>query len=142
MIEQKSKSPLALMEQAIMILVFAFAAALCMQAFVKADSMSKKLAERDRAVNICQTVAETVKAQNGNLERAAELLGGSAAGELLLYYNGEWNVVKETEAVYALRLVCKECTPYLTQSEITVTVVENGEVLFGLPVSWQEVSHE
>ena len=33
----KSKAPLALMEQMVMILVFALAAALCLQAFVKSE---------------------------------------------------------------------------------------------------------
>ena len=141
--EQKSKSPLALMEQAIMILVFAFAAALCMQAFVKADSLSKGLEARDRAVNISQTVAETVKALDGDLGLAAKALGGAVRDEeLLLYYNKEWIAVEETEAVYRLRLVCVETGRYLTKSEISVEALKDGEELFRLPVSWQEVSHE
>lgn len=143
MTEQKSKSPLALMEQAIMILVFAFAAALCMQAFVKADGLSRELADRDRAVNISQTVAETVKAMEGNLTKAAQSLGGSVKEEkLLLYYNKEWKQAEENEAAYVLTLICTETTRMLTKSEITVTAVKEGALLFRLPVSWQEVSDE
>ena len=44
---EKSKSTLALMEQAVMILVFAVAATLCVQAFVRADAYSKELERRD-----------------------------------------------------------------------------------------------
>lgn len=52
----KSKAPLALMEQMVMLLVFALAAALCMQAFVKSEEVSLSsdtkssaaLAARDR----------------------------------------------------------------------------------------------
>ena len=37
---ERSKAPLALMEQIIMILVFALAAAVCLQAFVYANGLS------------------------------------------------------------------------------------------------------
>ena len=43
----KSKAPLILMEQMAILLVFALAAALCLQAFVKSDSLSSR--SRDRA---------------------------------------------------------------------------------------------
>ena len=36
----RSKAPLLLMEQMVMLLVFALAAALCLQAFVKSDGLS------------------------------------------------------------------------------------------------------
>ena len=38
----RSKAPLILMEQMVMLLVFALAAALCLQAFVKSDSLSSR----------------------------------------------------------------------------------------------------
>ena len=38
----KSKAPLMLMEQMIMLLVFALAAALCLQAFVKSEQLSSR----------------------------------------------------------------------------------------------------
>ena len=46
----KSKAPLALMEQLVMVLVFALAAALCVQAFFASDRMSRQGEARDRAV--------------------------------------------------------------------------------------------
>ena len=45
----RSKAPLALMEQMVMVLVFALAAALCLQAFALADRISRQNAERDQA---------------------------------------------------------------------------------------------
>ena len=38
----RSKAPLLLMEQMVMLLVFALAAALCVQAFVKSDAISAR----------------------------------------------------------------------------------------------------
>ena len=46
----KSKTPLALMEQLVMVLVFALAAALCVSCFVAADRLSDRYAVRDDAV--------------------------------------------------------------------------------------------
>lgn len=139
---QKSKSPLALMEQAVMILVFAVAATLCVQAFVKADTLSKGLYDRDRAVNVSQTVAESVKAKHGDLQAVADMyLGKAGNGELLLYYNETWENESEA-AAYELRLVCGESDGYVTSAEIQVTKAKDGELLFSLPVSWQEVQNE
>ena len=58
----RSRAPLALMEQLVMILVFALAAALCLQVFVFADRISARNEETDRAVLVCQNAAETLKA--------------------------------------------------------------------------------
>ena len=57
----RQRPPLILMEQMIMLLVFALAAALCLQAFVKSDGISKRSEARDRAVILCQNVAETLQ---------------------------------------------------------------------------------
>ena len=46
----RSKAPLVLIEQMIMLLVFALAAALCLQAFVKADGISMQGEKRSYAV--------------------------------------------------------------------------------------------
>jgi len=142
--EQKSKSHLALMEQAIMILVFAFAAAICVQAFQKADTTSKELAARDRAVNYSQTVAETVKSVRGDLESAAGILGGIAEeNKLLFWYDNEWNRVSKEDAAYELCLMVTETSAYLEKSQLIVTELKKSKVLFALPVNWQkEVPHE
>lgn len=141
--EQKSKSTLALMEQVIMILVFAFTAAFCVQAFVKAELLSRELGKRDRAVNICQTVAETVKALQGDMELAALSLNGSVRGNgLVLFFDDNWENAAEENAVYMLQLYYIEETPYLALGEVTVSSGE-GEEIFSLPISWQkEVAYE
>ena len=54
-----SKAPLLLMEQMVMLVVFALAAALCVQAFVRSDAASARNEARDEAVVLCQNAAET-----------------------------------------------------------------------------------
>ena len=141
--EQKNKSTLALMEQVIMILVFAFTAAFCVQAFVKAELLSRQLEERDRAVNVCQTAAETVKALHGNMEKAAEQLDGCVQDNALtLFFDENWERTIEEKASYLLRLYHKEESIYLATGEVTVSK-KDGEEIFSLPVNWQrEVAHE
>ena len=52
----RSKAPLALVEQTLMILVFALAAALCLQAFVRADRLSREVSSQRQIVkHLCHT---------------------------------------------------------------------------------------
>ena len=53
----KSKAPLALMEQIVMLLVFALAAALCLQAFVKSEQTSRDSQSRGNAALSVQIAA-------------------------------------------------------------------------------------
>lgn len=92
----RSKAPLLLMEQMVMLLVFALAAAICLQAFVKSDGLSGASEDRDRAVTLCQEAAEAVRHSGGDLKKTAELLGLSCPYEgdvesLSLGYDKEWN---------------------------------------------------
>lgn len=58
----KNKTSLLLMEQLVMVLVFVLAAALCLQAFSKADQVSQETARREEAAVIAQNAAEALKA--------------------------------------------------------------------------------
>lgn len=63
---------MALMEQLIMILVFAAAAAVCVRAFVYASQLSKEGSDRQMAQNDCQTITECLKAEKGNWQDLSE----------------------------------------------------------------------
>ena len=69
----KSKASLQLMEQLVMILVFAVAAALCLQVFAKSREISLETAHRDQAVALGRNAAQLLKATGGD-ENAAENL--------------------------------------------------------------------
>ena len=68
----KSRASLVLMEQLIMILVFALAAALCLQVFAKADTIAQQTACQDEALRIAQNAAETLKHTCGNGQISVE----------------------------------------------------------------------
>ena len=123
----RSKAPLAMLEQLVMLLVFALAAALCLQAFVLSDQNSKQNSRRDAAVVEVQRVAETVKHCAGDPERIARLLEGSWDGETLtvLCAGGTVTVTPE-ESGHAL----------LGMAQVSMRD-DRGEELFSVPVSWQ-----
>ena len=57
----RSKTPLLLLELSVLLLVFALAAVICLQAFVAADRESAENALRDHALVALQNAAELVK---------------------------------------------------------------------------------
>lgn len=124
----KSKASLLLMEQLVMILVFALAAVLCLQIFVYADRTSREMEIQDRAVALAQNAAETLKAC-GSLESAAELLGGTVR-------EGTLALVREELTLE----ICQTAStiPGLSQAEIRVA--DGEHMIFTLTVAWQEVA--
>lgn len=136
----RSKAPLALMEQAVMILVFALAAALCLRVFVWSDRTSKRLAAVDRAVVEVQNTAETLK-------RAGPGHGGdlaSLADTLERQYDKDWELCPPggQGAAFDLRVEEAESdVPGLARAHIYVEDLSDGAILFEVTIAWQtEVS--
>ncbi|BAK98215.1 hypothetical protein OBV_10170 [Oscillibacter valericigenes Sjm18-20] len=140
----RSKTPLALMEQLVMVLVFALAAALCIQAFAASDRISGTAAARDRAVQLAQSAAEIMKSRGGDLVQAQsaamERLGGQLSqGVWYVLYDRDWNEVSDgsAEAVYRLEAQ-PDSNAEQPKADIRVSM-EDGKTLIALPVVWQEV---
>lgn len=124
----KNKSALTLMELLIMLLVFALAAALCLQAFAAADRISEHSAALDRAVLEAQNAAETLKNCGGDYESAANLYGGTWDG-------GSWRVEVEAGQLTA----APQDSPHpLTDSALITVTDGDGAVLYTLSVTWQK----
>ena len=145
----RSKAPLALMEQAVMVLVFALAAVLCLRVFVWSDRTSSRGYAKDQAVVEAQTAAETIKhegeAGNGAeaaLIAAAELLGGSysrEARELTVSFDSDWEGVAAGEQASYVLTAWEEEPGAEGLALVGVKVSETGgEALFELNVAWQK----
>ncbi len=140
----KSKAPLMLIEQMVMLLVFALAAALCMQAFVRADAVSRRCEARDAAVLTAQTAAEALQGCGGRqaVRQAAALLGAEPAQDGRAFtagYDGAWDAA-QAEPVYLLEVRETDSgVAGLGRAEIRVTEVQSGETLCTLETAWQEV---
>ena len=77
---RRSKTPLALMEQMVMVLVFALAAALCVQVFVLSDRTSRYGKARDRALMEAQSAAEALKSGDESISPPGPPPPATAAG--------------------------------------------------------------
>ena len=135
----KNKSTLALIELAIMLLVFAAAAAMCMGAFARAQELSNACNARDRALLQAQNAAEAVKSCAGRMDEAALLLGGSCSGGTLrVYYDEHWERLPQ-EGEYLLE-VSPAQSGYDLLGKAHIRVLRSGECLIQMEAAWQEVS--
>lgn len=108
-----------------MILVFALAAALCLQAFVLSDSLSEQGEARDRAVLLCENAAETLRI--GPHDR------------YVAYYDEDWRQQAEP-AVYRLEVTgLPEELATLCRAKAQAIRESDGEALYSLEYAWQEV---
>ena len=136
----KHKAPLALMELLIMLLVFALATALCLQAFSAAKQISSENLMRDSAVSQAQNAAELLKYYDGDLSAAAEHMGGSADdSHWLISYDANWNIVPQNGVYHLSAALSDSTSPLLGKAEILICDREN-RVLFSLTAAWQEVA--
>lgn len=148
---KRSKTSLLLMEQLVTLLVFALAAAVCLQVFVKADSLSREMEARDKAAVICQNAAETIQHRGGDLEAALTQMSGAPAGwrdgfGYFESYGADGEPLPDDgtlrSASYTLRAQEMDSgVPGLGKAQITYYQWNRGtmEELFSLETAWQEV---
>lgn len=147
----REKTPLVLMEQLAMLLVFALAAAVCLRIFVASDQLSRRLQERDHAALLCQNTAELLQSNGGDVEDALTQVSGAAPGQregfgYFASYGPGWSEFvpdRIRSASYTLQV--RELdggVPGLGRAEIQAYRWRSGEMesLFRLETAWQEVT--
>lgn len=139
----KNKAPLSLMEQLIMLLVFALSAALCLQVYVLSSQISRRCEAQAHAVTAVQNTAEVVKSCKGDVSRYSDLLGGTGdAHQWQIGYSASWDPVSLHQAAYRV-LVTSGAAPVPGLGLATVSAhTDAADTLFTVTVAWQEVSHE
>lgn len=125
----RSRATLFLMELLIMVLVFALAAAACLQGFALAVNTAEQTHNRDLAVVMARSGAEALKSSKGDLARTARILGGTveADGVVLVREDCRMEILPEDSGI-----------PGLGQALVQVTDEEG--LLFSLTAAWQEVA--
>ena len=119
----RSKTPLVLMEQLVMVLVFAMAAAICLQVFGLSDRLSKENEARAEAALLAQNTAEELKSSYGE----ALLDWEEVDGRYFMEEDGDRVQVQTAE------------TEISGLQKVRLQVLQEEEVLFEIPVAWQEV---
>lgn len=110
----RNRSALTLMEQLVMVLVFALAATVCLRVFVSSGQTARLTQRREEAVFLAQSTAEQLKAACGKTPVSFE--------------TGDFHV-----------LVTREDTGVSGLGGARVEVLLEGDSLVALSVRWQEV---
>lgn len=132
----KNKAFLPLFELIIMIGIFAAAAAVCLSVFTKADTVSRRAEDLDRAVEAAENAAEIIKYTRGDLDAAAELLSGrTRSGSVFVCFDADWNLTDPENAVFRVDAVNYE-SELLGKTD--VLVYEGKRLIYELTVGWQK----
>lgn len=135
---KRSRSTLFLMEQAVVVVVFAVCAAVC--AAILADSYL--LADRSNkissALQVTESAAECFKAASGDTVQASEYLRGlgSSSGDESVYYDDNWQVCDASVASYALTFTSLGAETAASPILCKISVKETGgDEIISLTVS-------
>lgn len=102
---ERSKIPALLTELAIMILVFALCAAVCIAVFASARSTSKRSRELTGAASLASSAAQAYKVTAGDAEAAAEILGAELSQKgFSMSVDGHWKLTENGAGEYTLTL--------------------------------------
>jgi len=115
----RSRSTLFLIEQLIVIAVFALCAAACARILTSAYFSATESRDLGNALHVAESGAECFKAANGDLGKVAQVLGGSTesnypeygASSAVVYYDSQWHVCAEDNADYRLLLITERDPP-------------------------------
>ena len=133
----RSRSTLFLMEQLIVILVFAVCAAVCVSIFADSYLMQVDSVDIKNALSAAESGAECFKAYSGDLEKASVILEGSvtATGALEVFYDGQWRPCEESVAEFYMLLTGSDGeSPLLLLGELTILRI-SGEELASLSLA-------
>ena len=127
-----TRSALFLMEQLIVILVFAISSAVCAQIFTASLIKAGDARDLSHALIAVKNGAEAFRAY-GTPKAEAEVIGGSAEGpdSAVVWYDKGWRVCEEPEAAYLLRMSAATGEDGLPLCELTAESVHGAEI-FGL----------
>jgi len=125
----RSKSTLFLIEQLIVIAVFAICAAACISILASAYFTAEDSRDISSALLVAESGAEAFKATNGDLSSVARVLGGTvstAAGTdtLTVYYDEHWQPHSGGDPIYKLLITSRNESPSpdsLRSGELTIT---------------------
>lgn len=133
----KGKSPLVMIEQMVMVLVFAIAATLCVKMFVLSGELANKYEATDRAVLEAQNMAENCKAYG--MEQSMSEGGAlqTGVGKWTFFYDANWDAAEEENAKYYMEICVAEESEWFWKGDIVVSAV-NGAELFWMPVAGQK----
>ena len=141
---QRSKSTLFLIEQLIVIAVFAICAAACISILTVAYFHASDSKATSQAIIKAESTAEAFKAVGGDGDAVLDILGstrnsGTKSGNqaLIIYYDQSWQISNEDNAAFALFLAFYPTPDHydeLVRADLTVEKI-TGEELVAFPLA-------
>ena len=144
----RSRSTLFLIEQLIVIAVFAICAVACVSILATAFFYAGDSNAAGNALIAAESGAEIFKATGGDFGAVADMLGGAAegsgsSGSVVVYYDKAWQVCGIADARYFLHFVgvTPDASPgsNLVAGEMIVAKI-TGEELVAFPVAAREAN--
>ena len=137
----RSKSTLFLIEQLIVIAVFAICAAACISILASAYFTSEDTRDMSNALLVAESAAEAYKATGGELADVARIMGGTldyadGAYGLIVHYDGNWRASTESGASYRLMLTPQDGDGIHSSLNSVNLIVskQTGEEIISFPV--------
>lgn len=136
---KRSRSTLFLIEQLIVIAIFAICAAACVSILTVSFISARNSSNLSEAILSAENAAESFKAVSGDIDRAASILGGArvsgSTDKLIVYYNERWQVACESDARFVLRMVRENDNSPQTLISMRLSVEKiTGEEILSFPV--------
>jgi type II secretory pathway pseudopilin PulG len=133
---KRSRSTLFLIEQLIVIAIFAVCAAACVSILTVSFISARESSDKSGAILTAESAAESFKAVSGDLDRVAAILGGVRVSEgnndkLIIHYDERWQAVDESDAQFILRMIrINENSPQtLIYVRLSVESIAGEEIL-------------
>jgi len=133
---RRSRSTLFLIEQLIVVAVFAICAAACVRILAAAYLTASDTKDVNNAILIAENAAECYKAVSGDIEKTVALIGGNSgnmgnANAAIVYYDEDWFICEEDEASCCLRLLSMDpgsAFQSVRSCELSVWKLTNGQL--------------
>jgi len=139
----RSKSTLFLIEQLIVVAVFAICAIACVRILTTAYFHARDSRDIGHALIVAENAAESFKAVSGDLEMTASLVGGMVTGHtgnflhVVVNFDQDWHVANSEDAHYVLLLsdFRNSPNPRLALGRVLVTRSQDDAVLVSFEVA-------
>lgn len=129
----RSRSALFLMEQLIVITIFAVCAAACVKIFVVSYIMVSDSRDLNHALPVAESGAECFKAAAGDAEKVTMILGGSVNADMIsVFYDEQWQTCGEDSASFVMRLMIRYPVEALSSpvfGDISVEKITGEEII-------------
>jgi type II secretory pathway pseudopilin PulG len=124
---QRSRSTLFLIEQLIVVAVFALCSAACVRILTRAYFDARTSKDVSNAILVAENAAECFKAVSGDISKVSETLGGICeitgdGASVTVYYDKEWETCDKNEVHYIFHLI-------YSKPAVPPTPVISGEIL-------------